>query len=295
LSKKTTMLHQSPRSSNRSFHNQVVIITGASSGIGEELAYQLAAQQARLVLASPEIEKLEAVASRCREHGGEALVVPTDVSDRQQCQQLIQQTIATYGCIDTLINNAGITMHSTVEEIEDIHLLEHLMQINYLGSTYCTYYALPFLKQTSGRIAAVASVAALNGVPTRSGYVASKHAMMGFFDSLRIELMNSGVSVTVLFPDIVATGIHGHVIGSDGQPHDMSHTMNYQTAMTTQVCATQMLRAIASRKRQLIMSNRAQVGRWVKLLIPALTDRIAKRAVTATAAQNPEIKQQCLA
>lgn len=292
------MLHQSPHSSNRSFHtqfhNQVVIITGASSGIGEELAYQLAAQQARLVLASPDIEKLEAVASRCREQGGEALVVPTDVSDRYQCQQLIQQAIATYGCIDILINNAGITMCSTVEEIQDIHLLEHLMQINYLGSAYCTYYALPFLKQTDGRVAAVASVAALNGVPTRSGYVASKHAMMGFFDSLRIELMNSGVSVTVLFPDIVATGIHSHVIGSDGQPHDVSHSVNYQKAMTTQVCAAQMLSAIASRERQLIMSSRARLGRWVKLLIPALTDRIAKRAVTARAVQNQEINQQCL-
>lgn len=287
------MLHQSPRSSSRSFHNQVVIITGASSGIGEELAYQLAEQQARLVLASPEIEKLEAVASRCREQGGEAVVVPTDVSDRHQCEQLIQQTIANYGRIDTLINNAGITMYSTVEEIEDIHLLEHLMQVNYLGSVYCTYYALPFLKQTDGRVAAVASVAALTGVPTRSGYVASKHAMMGFFDSLRIELMNSGVSVTVLFPDIVATGIHSHVIGSDGQPHNASHTVNYQKAMTTQVCAAQMIRAIASRKRQLIMSDRAQLGRWVKLLIPVLTDRIAKRAVTATATQNQEIDQQC--
>ncbi|MBD1846757.1 SDR family oxidoreductase [Cyanobacteria bacterium FACHB-63] len=290
------MIHQpshSARPSGRSFQNQVVIITGASSGIGEELAYQLATQQARLVLASPETEKLEAVASRCREQGGEALIVPTDVSDRYQCQQLIQQTIATYGRIDTLINNAGITMYSTVEEIEDIHLLEHLMQVNYLGSAYCTYYALPFLKQTDGRVAAVASVAALNGVPTRSGYVASKHAMMGFFDSLRIELMNSGVSITVLFPDIVATGIHAHVIGSDGQPHDVSHTVNYQKAMTTKVCAAQMLRAIASRKRQLMMSNRAQVGRWVKLLIPALTDRIAKRAVTATADQNQEVNQQC--
>lgn len=275
------------------FHHQVVVITGASSGIGEELAYQLAEQKAWLVLASPETEKLKIVAELCRDRGGQALVVPTDVTDRQQCQRLIQQTIDTYGRIDTLINNAGVTMYSRVTEIQDINLLNQLMQVNYLGSAYCTYYALPYLNQTKGRIVAVASVAALTGVPTRSGYVASKQAMVGFFDSLRIELMNSGVSVTVLLPDFVATGIHRRVIGADGQPYNASHTVNYRRAMSPQTCASLMLRAIATRQRQVVMSGRARIGRWLKLLTPELTDQIAQRAVVAAVTAQSEVKQQC--
>ena len=182
------------------FRDNVVIITGASSGIGRELAFQLADQGAWLSLAARGAERLASVASHCRERGGQALIVPTDVSQESLCQALIAQTVQEYGRIDTLINNAGITMWAKFEEIRDLHLFEHMMQVNYLGSVYCTYHALPFLKQTRGRIVGVSSLTGKTGVPTRSGYAATKHAMAGFFDSLRIELADYGVSVTMVYP-----------------------------------------------------------------------------------------------
>jgi short-subunit dehydrogenase len=180
-----------------SFRENVVVITGASSGIGRELAFQLADQGAWLSLAARNAERLDAAAAQSRERGGKALIVPTDVSQQSQCRNLIERTVAEYHRIDTLINNAGITMWARFEEIQDLSLLEWIMQVNYLGSLYCTYYALPYLKHTRGRIVGVSSLTGKTGVPTRSGYAASKHAMAGFFDSLRIELADDGVSVTI--------------------------------------------------------------------------------------------------
>jgi len=198
---------------NASFRENVVVITGASSGIGRELAFQLADQGAWLSLAARNAERLESAAAQCRERGGKALVVPTDVSQQGQCRNLIERTVAEYDRIDALINNAGITMWARFDELQDLSLLEWIMQVNYLGSLYCTYYALPYLKQTRGRIVGVSSLTGKTGVPTRSGYAASKHAMVGFFDSLRIELADDGVSVTMIYPGFVATEARKRALG----------------------------------------------------------------------------------
>ncbi len=161
------------------FRDNVVIITGASMGIGEALAYLLAEQGAWLALASRSAEPLEAVAEACRQRGGRAIAIPTDVSEADQCQALIDRTVAEYGRIDTLINNAGVSMWARVDEIQDPAMLERIMRINFFGSMYCAYYALPYLKETQGRIVIVASIQGRTGVPTRSMYVASKHAQVG--------------------------------------------------------------------------------------------------------------------
>lgn len=260
------------------FKDNVVILTGASTGIGEAMAHELARQGAWLALAARNAAKLETVAEACRALGSRALVVSTDVTDQEECRELVERTVAEYGRLDTLINNAGLSMWMKFEEVEDLSTLEYLTRVNYFGSMYCTYYALPHLKKTRGRIVAIASVAARTGIPTRTGYSASKHAMVGFFESLRIEVEDDGVSVTIAFPDFVASGMHTRSLGADGQP--LGHNpLQVDKIMTSEECARLTLEGAARRKRQVIMSNRSRFGQWLKLIAPGKVDEIAKRAI----------------
>ena len=260
------------------FKDNVVILTGASTGIGEAMAHQLAAQGAQLALAARNAAKLEAVAAECRARGGRALVVPTDVTDEEECRELVERTVAEYGRVDTLINNAGLSMWMKFEEVEDLSTLEYLTRVNYFGSMYCTYYALPHLKKSRGRIVAIASVAARTGIPTRTGYSASKHAMVGFFESLRIEVEDDGVSVTISFPDFVASGMHTRSLGADGAP--LGHNpLQVDKIMTSEEAARLTLEGAAARKRQVVMSTRSRFGQWLKLIAPGKVDQIAKRAI----------------
>ena len=260
------------------FTNQSVVITGASSGIGRELALQLARQGARLTLASRQADLLEELAAECRSLGGQATAVPTDVTDREQCKALIRKAVETYGKIDMLINNAGITMWALLEEITDLDIFEKIMKVNYLGSVYCTYYALPYLKQSRGRLVAVSSLTGKDGVPTRSGYAASKHAMVGFFDSLRVELIGSGVSVTIIYPGFVDTGVQARGFGPDGRPLGIN-PLQLNKIMTVQECARLSIKAMADRRREEVMTLRGKLGQWIKLFAPALVDRIALKAI----------------
>ena len=164
------------------FTNNVTIITGASSGIGEQLALQLAAQGAWLALAARDEARLETVAAECRARGGKSIAIKTDVTDQAQCAAMVARTAQEFGRVDTLVNNAGVGMWARFDEIVDPAFYARIMQVNYLGSVFCTFYALPHLKKSRGRIVAVSSLTGKTGVPTRSGYAASKHAMVGFFD-----------------------------------------------------------------------------------------------------------------
>ncbi len=159
-----------------SFTGNVVILTGASRGIGEELAVQLAAQGAKLALAARNAARLETVAERCRALGGEALSVPMDVSQREQCRVFVEKTVEAYGGMDTLIDNARITMWVKFEEVTDLSIYEKIMQVNYLGSVYCTYFTLPYLKQTHGRIVAVSSPAGKAAARSRPRAAATRRA-----------------------------------------------------------------------------------------------------------------------
>jgi NAD(P)-dependent dehydrogenase (short-subunit alcohol dehydrogenase family) len=260
------------------FKDSVVLLTGASRGIGREMALQLADQQASLVLAARSESDLLEVTSACHERGANAVSVPVDVGNEEACKQLIDTAIAAHGRLDTLILNAGITMWALFEEIEDLSILEKIMRTNYFGSVYCAYYALPHLKASQGRIVGVSSLTGRTGVPTRSGYAASKHAMAGFFDTLRIELADSGVSVTMTYPDFVATDVRKTAFGPDGNPLGESPVQEGKV-MTAGVAARQILAAAAKRKREIIMSPRGKIGLWLKVLAPGLIDRIAERAI----------------
>jgi NAD(P)-dependent dehydrogenase (short-subunit alcohol dehydrogenase family) len=260
------------------FTDKVIVITGASEGIGRALALALAPQKPRLVLSARNAGRLDSLAEECRALGADALPVPTDVTVEAECRALVRQGADAYGGIDALVANAGATMWCRLDEMEDLSVLDKVMAVNYYGAAYCTAAALPWLKQRRGRIVAVASVAGLTGVPERTGYSASKHAMIGFFDSLRIELTDTGVTVTVIAPDFVVTQIHRRALGADGTA--LGETpMEEGRIMTAEHCAQLIVHAMEKRKRLLITSTRGRLGRWLKLFAPGLIDNIAKRAI----------------
>lgn len=259
-------------------NGKVIIITGASAGIGKELAIQLSKKNTLLSLAARDVNKLLETASGCEKNGANVLVVQTDVSVKEQCKNLIDKTIEKFGKIDILINNAGISMWAKFDEIIDINLFENLMKTNYLGSVYSTFFALPFLKKSNGLIVAVSSLTGKTGVPTRTAYSASKHAMAGFFDSLRIELINSGVDVTVIYPGFVATEVRERALGKDGKPLGKSH-LNESNVMTVNECASIIIDAIEKRKREIIMTTKAKFGLWLKLFAPKLVDKISSKTI----------------
>ena len=157
-------------------------------------------------------------------------------------------------------------------------MIEQIMRVNYFGSVYCTYYALPYLKQTKGQIVAISSLTGKAGVPTRSAYAASKHAMAGFFDTLRIEIAEYGVGVTMIYPDFVSSEVRERALGPDGQPLRQS-PVREKEVMPVETCAQMIIRAMEQRKRELIMTLRGRVGQWLKLIAPSVVDRIALRAI----------------
>jgi short-subunit dehydrogenase len=262
------------------FRDNVVVLTGASSGIGRELARRPAGQGALLALAARAVESLEQTVRECEAIGGQAIAVPTDVGRGEECRLLVERTVERWGRIDTLVCNAGISMSARFSEIADVSFFEQIMQVNYMGSVYCTHFALPHLLASRGRIVAVSSLAGKSGVPTRTGYAASKHAQAGFFDTLRIELAGTGVSVTVAYPGFVATPVRERALGADGKPLGQGRSpVREEQAMSVEECAALILEAIAARRREEVMTLRGKLGQIVKVFAPALVDRIARRAV----------------
>ncbi len=265
---------------NNRFAGQVVLLTGASSGIGAELARQFAADGARLALAARDAERLESVATECRALGADALVVPGDVGIETSCASMVERTVAHYGRLDILVNNAGLGSSGPFESVTDLSIFDTLMRVNYLGSVWCTAYALPHLKQSKGRIVAISSLTGLTGVPKRTAYAATKHAMAGFFDSLRIELEGTGVSVTVIYPGFVFSEINQRALSPDGTPFgERGFVRRKGETMETDECGRRILAAVAGRDRDLVMTWRGKIGRLLKLISPRLVDRIARRAI----------------
>jgi short-subunit dehydrogenase len=267
----------------------VVVITGASDGIGAELARQWAAAhgaQVALVLAARGAAKLEAVAADCKALGAQTLVHTTDVSVESECRALMAAAMARFGGIDVLVNNAGMSAHAELRETPDLAWTEQLMRINHWGSVWCTHAALPHLLARRGRIVAVSSLAGLVGVPGRTAYCATKFAMTGFFEALRVELEEHGVSVTTAYPGVVATEIRRRGFNAAGSAAGVSG-LEEAGAMTVQTCARLILQAAESRQREVVMTAKGKAGRWMKLLMPGLVDRLARQALRRDAQGAP--------
>lgn len=264
------------------YRDQVVIVTGASSGIGRSLALILASQGAKVVLAARRTDLLEQTATECRSLGGEALVIQTDVADEAQCKAMIDKTIDRFGRLDMLVNNAGLAVIARLEDFSDLRLFRHTMDVNFFGAVYSTYHALPHLIQSRGRIVAISSLGGKAPLPYNSQYVASKFAMHGFFHSLRIELARHGVSVTIICPSWVVTGFHEAQMNKDGIPKGPQGRAIYsKKMMTAERCAEITLQAAYRRKREVLMGFGYLIT-WIKLLSPGLLDRIVINFLLAT-------------
>ncbi|KPA10024.1 Short chain dehydrogenase [Candidatus Magnetomorum sp. HK-1] len=258
------------------FENKRIIITGASSGIGKEMALQLSQQSARLTLAARSVDRLAEVAHLCQENGAQAIYVQTDVSDATQCKNLIQTSVNKFGGIDLLVNNAGYTMWAKFEDMLDLKIGEKLFQVKFFGSVNCTHAALPFLKTSKGQILTISSLTGKIGVPSRTYYSAANHALAGFFDALRAELSGTGVSITIVYPGFIATSIRERAIGNDGSPRGESHIVESQ-AMPVDICVRQILEATSLKKRELLLTWKDKLGTWLKLFSPPLVDMIARK------------------
>ncbi|PKO40539.1 MAG: short chain dehydrogenase [Betaproteobacteria bacterium HGW-Betaproteobacteria-3] len=259
----------------------VIVITGASDGIGAELARQLArahGAQIALVLAARNAPALEAVAQQCQAQGAQTLVVPTDVSDPAQCRALIAAAVDRFGRLDTLVNNAGVSAQALFADVTDLAWYEDLMRVNLWGSVWCTHAALAHLKAARGRVVAVSSLAGLVGVPGRTAYSASKFAMTGFFEALRAELKGAGVSVTTAYPGVVATQIRHRGYNAAGQPAGVSG-LREDDAMSVEACARLILQGMQARQREVVMTGKGKLGRWLKLLAPGLVENMALAAL----------------
>ena len=260
------------------FAGKVIAITGASEGIGAELARQLAGKGVWLALAARNLEKLEAVAADCRARGAEAFAQRCDVGVEADCRDFIEAAARQYSSLDILINNAGVSGHARFEEVADFAWYETMMRVNYLGSLYCTRYALPYLKRRRGQIVAISSLAGRVGVPGRTAYSPTKAAQALFFEALRLEVRDSGVAITVVYPGVVATDIRLHGFGPDGGPAGKSG-LREDRAMSVEECARQILSATHARKRQLVMTLQAKIGLWLQLLAPKIVDAMVLKAV----------------
>ena len=265
-----------------SFSGQSIVITGASAGIGQALALALAPDRAAAGAGGPQLGPVAGSRGQVRKARRETLVVPTDVTDERQCRQLVEQAVARFGSLDVLVNNAGRAMWSRFDELQDTGPIEAVMRLNYLGSVYPTFHALPHLRRSKGRLVAMASVAGLTGVPVLSGYSASKHAVIGFFESLRIELAESGVSVTIVAPDWVQSEILDRSLDAQGRP--LGHSpLDQRAMMPTDRAAERIKRAIARRERLVLMSGRSKSLGWGKLLFPSLVDRLTAASMAGMA------------
>jgi NAD(P)-dependent dehydrogenase (short-subunit alcohol dehydrogenase family) len=259
------------------FAGKVIAITGASEGIGAELARQLAGKGVWLALAARSMEKLEAVAEDCRARGAEAFAQRCDVTSEADCRDFIEAAVRKYDSLDILFNNAGVSGHALFEEVDDFSWYEQMMRVNYFGSLYCTRYAVPHLKRRRGQIVAISSLAGRVGVPGRTAYSPTKAAQALFFEALRLELKDV-VDITVVYPGVVKTDIRLHGYGPDGQPAGYSG-LKEDKAMPVEECVRQILSATHARKRQLVMTLQARIGLWLQLIAPKLVDNMVLNAV----------------
>lgn len=258
-----------------SFAQQVVWITGASAGIGEALALEFARAGARLVLSARNVAELERVGAACAP--AEVLVLPLDLADSSSFADSAAQVLAHYGRLDVLVNNGGISQRSLALDTSlDVH--RRLMETNYFGTVALTKAVLPHLiGQGRGQVVVVSSLVGKFGSPYRSAYAASKHALHGFFDSLRAEIWQTGVGITIICPGFVRTGVSINALTADGSPQ---RTMDEATehGLAPAELARRAVRAIARRQDEVYIGGRETLGVYLKRFVPSLFNRVLRKA-----------------
>ncbi|MFM6935248.1 MAG: SDR family oxidoreductase [Flavobacteriales bacterium] len=254
---------------NTSYFNQKVVwITGASSGIGEELVRQLDRAGAQLILSARNVEKLNEIKSSLS-NATKHMVVPLDLAHAENVQDLAQQIVQSYGRIDLLINNGGISQRATAHDTS-LEVSRKIMEVNFFGNIALTKAVLPiFRQQQAGQILVISSIAGKFGFHLRSTYSASKHALMGYYESLVMEEMSYGLKVTVACPGKINTPISTNAVTGEGKVHgQMDH--NQATGMPVSECVSQLLQALVKNKHEVLIGNKELLAVQLKRFVPWL-------------------------
>ena len=258
------------------FKDKVVWITGASSGIGAELALQLSAQNAMLILTARNTHTLKEVQQKCLMQTSFCKIVMADLCNEIETAELVRTALEQFGKIDFVFLNAGVTQRSLAFETE-ISVYKSLMAINFFASVIITQKLFPFFKQQgSGHFIAISSVAGLIGFPYRSGYAASKHALMGYFETLQTENAVEGVNYTIVSPGRINTPISVSALTKDGSPH-LKNDIGQLKGIPVDKCVSKILKAVENKKKHIIIA-RGEFWLWIiKKLMPPLFYKIANR------------------
>ncbi|GAA4323898.1 SDR family oxidoreductase [Mucilaginibacter gynuensis] len=268
-------------------NNKIIVITGASSGIGKSLAVECASRGANIVLAARQYDKLCKIGQDLeKQYQIKALAVQCDVVVEADCANLIKQAVATFGKIDVLISNAGIAMRALFQDVE-LNVLKRVMDVNFWGTVYCTKYAFPEILKTKGSIVGVSSIAGYKGLPGRTGYVSSKFAMNGFLDSLRVENLKTGVHVLTACPGFTTSNIRNVALSKDGTQQGES-SMNESKMMSSEKVARMIMNGVENRSRTLIMTGQGKFTVALSKFLPVLLDKIAYRVFSKE--KNPLLK-----
>lgn len=249
--------------------DKVIIITGASSGIGLASARLFAQRGAKLALAARSLDKLEEIASQlpC-----ETLCVKADVSVEDDCRNLVEKTVERFGGIDILVNNAGLSMRAMFKDL-DLKVIKSLMDTNFWGTVYCTKYALPYLLQRKGSVVGVISTAGYIGLPARTGYCSSKYAIRGFLDTLRIEHLKDGLQVLVFAPGFTASNVRNAALTADGSPQGKT-PRDEGKMMSAESVALKLEKALNKRKSSVILTPLSKFTLFLDRIAPRLKDKL---------------------
>ena len=259
-----------------SFNNKVVWITGASSGIGEALAIEIANKGAKLILSARRIDELHRVKSSLELQDDDIMVLPLDLANTSTIDELTHKVIAKFGRIDLLINNGGISQRSLTKETT-IDIDRKIMEVNFFGTIALTKSVLPYMiKQKSGHIIVISSIAGKFGFYLRSAYSASKHALHGFFESMRMEIQGDNVQVLIVCPGKIRTNISVNALTSQGTKHNHMDPSTEQ-GISAEACAKQILVAIEKNKEELFVGGKELRAIWVKRFFPTLFSKLIKK------------------
>lgn len=251
--------------------NKVVVVTGGTSGIGKAIAIAYAKRKARVVVSGRNEEALRQTEQELKQFTSDVWTVKGDVSIEADCKRLVDETIQHFGGIDVLVNNAGISMRALFSEV-DVQVIKKVMDINFWGTVYCTRYAMPYLLKSRGTVVGISSIAGIKGLPARSGYSASKFAMNGFLEALRIENLKTGVHVLICCPGFTASNIRNTALAKDGNVQGES-PRDEEKMMQPEEVAERMIRAIAAKKANLILTTQGKLTYFVNKFFPRWLDK----------------------
>lgn len=252
-------------------NKRVVVITGASSGIGRALALEYAAHGDLLVLGARRGKELENLSKEVEQLGGSVVFKVTDVTIEKDCEALIDLALEKFGRIDVLINNAGISMRALFKDAS-LEVIKRLMDVNFWGTVYCTKAALPHLLKTKGTLVTVSSIAGIKGLPGRTGYSASKFALQGFMESLRTENLKTGLNVLMVYPGFTASNIRNTALVADGSQQGES-PLNEGKIMSAEEVAKHIYKAVQKKKKKLVLTTEGKLTNILSKFMPYFLEK----------------------